>query len=285
MRSLRQQSAAWLAAKAAAGAIKSLGTHRTYADAVARAAAALGVGRLKQISTAAAQRYLRSRAAGGVSQKTLDKDRVALQLCPKVGTLERVAQNHDCRRWRGSRVYTAEQIHVVSQRQDFRNALATAVAAEAGLRAHELATLARVDEQLETTTRKWSDTRFAGREDWRRYTVAGKGGLIREVRLSPPTAARLEDTRLRCPAAVVDRGIRYTARYGIASGQAWSQSFGRASRLALGWSRGAHGLRHSYAQVRVAECISRGASYEEARRVASQELGHFRERITDVYLK
>lgn len=285
MRNLRQQSTAWLSAKAAAGAIKSLGTFRTYVDAVASAASALGIARLKQITTATAQGYLKSRADAGISQKTLDKERVALQLCPRVGTLERVFQSRDSRRWSDSRRYTPEQIRAISARQDARNALATAVAAEAGLRAHELATLARLDEQPPTATRKWSADRFAGRGDWRRYTVAGKGGLVREIRLSLATAALLEETRLAQPVTATDRGIHYQVRYRIGFGQAWSQSFARASRLALGWSRGAHGVRHSYAQARVAECIRLGASYAEARRVVSQELGHFRPRITEVYLK
>ncbi len=38
----------------------------------------------------------------------------------------------------------------------------------------------------------------------------------------------------------------------------------------------AHGLRHSYAQERMQELLGRGVSYNQARELVSQELGHFR---------
>lgn len=53
---------------------------------------------------------------------------------------------------------------------------------------------------------------------------------------------------------------------------------------ALGWSRGAHGVRHSYAQERMAE-LQRGLRYDDALEVVSQELGHFRPGITREYLR
>lgn len=49
-------------------------------------------------------------------------------------------------------------------------------------------------------------------------------------------------------------------------------------------SSGAHGLRHSYAQTRYEELANHYARHEVLT-IISQELGHFREDITEVYLR
>lgn len=82
-----------------------------------------------------------------------------------------------------------------------------------------------------------------------------------------------------------DRGILYQQRYAIGGGQALSQSFSTASRAALGFSNGIHGVRHSYAQQRHYEAQLLLGDPERALRVVSQELGHFRPQITEVYLR
>ncbi|MXY16139.1 MAG: site-specific integrase [Acidobacteria bacterium] len=163
-----------------------------------------------------------------------------------------------------------------------RNGLATLIAYAAGLRAHELLTLARPDERP-PDVRPARLEKFDGRPGTD-YTVVGKGGLVRVVRIPDDLAARLEERRLDEPVRVSDREIRYQSRYDIAGGEAWSRSFSRASESALGWSRGAHGLRHSYAQERMAE-LQRGIRYDDALEVVSQELGHFRPGITREYLR
>lgn len=58
----------------------------------------------------------------------------------------------------------------------------------------------------------------------------------------------------------------------------------KASERALGYSNGAHGLRHSYAQDRY-EQLANHFPREEVMRIISQELGHFRPEITEVYLR
>ena len=70
-------------------------------------------------------------------------------------------------------------------------------------------------------------------------------------------AEQLETCRLRKPERVTDRGVRRTQHYDLGGGQAWSQSFSAASKNELGWSTGAHGLRHSYAQDRLDEAKGR----------------------------
>ncbi|MDP4105111.1 MAG: site-specific integrase, partial [Bacillota bacterium] len=82
-----------------------------------------------------------------------------------------------------------------------------------------------------------------------------------------------------------DRGIRYQQHYDLGGGKGWSNSFSAASHRQLGWSHGAHGLRHSYAQQRMAELQRLGFFYDQALGLVSQTLGHFRPDITEVYLR
>ena len=84
---------------------------------------------------------------------------------------------------------------------------------------------------------------------------------------------------------MTDRGIRYTQHYDLGGGLAWSRSFSAASKRALGWSTGGHGLRHSYAQERIEDLQRDGHTYDSALGLVSQEMGHFRGDITEVYLR
>ena len=104
------------------------------------------------------------------------------------------------------------------------------------------------------------------------------------MRLSDDLAERLEAYRRDQPVRVTDRGIRYTSRYDFAGGTAWGASFTGASKRALGWTRGAHGARHAFAQERMRE-LQRILVRADALEVVSQELGHFRPSITETYLK
>ena len=123
--------------------------------------------------------------------------------------------------------------------------------------------------------------KFAGR-DGVIYTVAGKGGLVREVLLPHRLAECLEERRLDAPAPIVDRSVRYLQRYDVGGGHAFSASFSRASVEALGKSRGAHGLRHRYAQERMRE-LMRHAEYRLALAIVSEKMGHLRPDITLTY--
>lgn len=191
-----------------------------------------------------------------------------------------------------SRAYTSDQVRMVMQCQGQRNALSTEIVHRCGVRAHELYTLRPVAEQPASDRRGWRDDRFGDRaQDGVRYTVDGKGGLIREVCMPRDLAERLEAQRLPEPRRVQDLAINskdritYTQHYDIGAGNKWSKSFSDASVRALGWSNGGQGLRHSYAQQRMNEELGAGRTWNEALEIVSQELGHFREDITLVYLR
>lgn len=268
------------------GKIHSLATFDKYATALkqagewARGCASLH--HLKAFTPELAQQYLADRAAQGIGQKQLDTDRNALEFLTGKGTLarEKALSPHELQ----SRAYTPEQIRLVAGHQGDRNALATEIAWRAGLRAHELLTLQRAGEAQASAHRRWTQERFLGREG-ERYIVTGKGGLRREVMIPRDLAATLEARRLESAQTVTDRGITYRQHYDVGGGNAWSKSFGEASVRILSWSQGAHGLRHSYAQERMQELQGLGKPYHQARDIVSQELGHFRGDIVEVYLR
>ncbi len=265
------------------GLTHSVGTERIYEQSLKEFGDFLSETRQGDIFTATLEHaisYLEARSEY-VSQKTLDQDRQALQhhLGEKIERVKSEVQTI-----LSSRAYTTEQVQLVTEAQSARNSLSTEIAHDTGLRAHELYTILPAGERGASRHREWSQDRFEGR-DGERYTVVGKGGLIREVMLSCELAERLEERRLAEPVATRDRDVIYRQHYDIGAGKAWSQSFSSASQRALGWSQGGHGLRHSYAQERVSELQGGGHSYRDALSVVSQEMGHFREDITEVYLR
>ena len=242
---------------------------------------------LRNLTVEQAHQYLTDRATE-VGQKTLDMERQAIQsmmqnVTGKLGQTEKLdVIKSEHQQILSSRSYTPGQANIVSGAQTERNALATEIAHAAGLRAHELYTLQRLDERT-PDPRPALEEKFSGRTG-ERYTVEGKGGLIREVLIPSNLSERLEERRFEHPQQIVDRGVNYTTHYDINGGNRWSSSFSSASNRALNWSGGAHGLRHSYAQERMDE-LKTSMVYEKALEVVSQEMGHFRTNITEVYLR
>ena len=272
--------------------LKSVGTVRNYEQTlsiVARYAnSTLNCG-LREITPEQAIQYLTDRAVE-VGQKTLDMDRQAIQimlqhiskkLAPD-GKLEVIKSEH--KQILNCRSYMVKQVNMIAEAQSERNALSTRIAHAAGLRAHELMTLTRIEEKA-VSDRPALDEKFTCRNNEASYTVTGKGGLIREIQLPGYLAEQLEARRLYTPESRTDRNILYkNCRYDIGGGQVFSTSFTRASNRVLGWSSGAHGLRHSYAQERMDE-LQREMPLDLALEVVSQEMGHFRASITKVYLR
>ena len=265
------------------GRIHSLGTARGYEQALKGVAEFLQehkLGDLRTLTVEIAEQYLADRAPI-VAQKTLDLDRQAIQM--HLGTRLEVAKS-ERETHLSTRSYTTAQVERIASAQSARNSLATRIAHDAGLRAHELMTIRPANERSPSTHREWSAYRFAGREG-ERYTVEGKGGLVREVLLSKELAAQLETTRLSEPRQVADRDVNYRQHYDIGGGRAWSQSFSAASQRELGFSNGAHGLRHSYAQERMEELQRGGMTYDDAKATVAQEVGHFDSETTEAYLR
>ena len=271
--------------------LRSVGTVRNYEESLRRVATGLAHQQqnLKDLTPDSARAYLAQRAEQ-VGQKTLDMERQAVQCMMQHvtgqladhATLPVVKSEHE--QILAARAYTPEQVVAIAAQQAPQNALATEIAHAAGLRVHELHTLQRIDQQPPDGRPALAD-KFAGR-DGERYTVVGKGGLCREVRLPAALAVRLEARRLDVPERVTDRQVHYERHYAIGGGRNFSQSFGRASQSALGFSNGAHGLRHSYAQERMDELRDHGQRERpHALEVVSQEMGHFRPDITETYLR
>ena len=271
------------------GKVHSFGTARAYQQALTGFSKWLKEKfdnqSLERTTAEQARQYLEERAKT-VRQKTLDLDRQALQILPHVGKLERVKSRlAPSPLETGGRAYTTVQVQMVAAAQSEHHSLATEIAHAAGLRGHELLTLRRVDKREASTHREWLPERFEGRPDSVRYTVDGKGGLVREVALPGRLAERLEARLREKPSSVMDRGVRYTQYYDLGGGLAWSRSFSAASKRALGWSTGGHGLRHSYAQERIEDLQRDGHTYDSALELVCQEMGHFRPDITEVYLR
>ena len=265
------------------GRIHSLGTARGYGQALKGFADYLREHRLGDLPGATdqeARQYLAERSHQ-VGQKTLDLDRQAIQM--HLGLRLEVVRS-DRESALSTRSYTPAQVARIASAQSETNGLATRLAYHAGLRAHELLTLRPAGERSASGHRQWSADRFAGREGVR-YTVVGKGGLVREVLLTRELAVAVEARRLEEPRLVVDRGVQYVQCYTIGGGRSWSQSFSSASRRELGFSNGGHGLRHSYVQERMDVLQRRGMAYEQARATVAQEVGHFAGETTEAYLR
>lgn len=270
--------------------LKSVGTVRNYEERLTIVAKTVNEQMntsLRNLTVEQAHQYLTDRALE-VGDKTLSMERQAIQIMmqhvskelPPNQTLDVIKS--ELKTVINSRSYTQDQIKAVVECQTEKNALATEIAHEAGVRAHELYTLLPRAERT-PDNRPALDEKFQGREG-QIYTVDGKGGLVREVLIPNHLAERLENTRLDTAKEITDRGVNYTTHYDINGGHRWSASFSSASNRALNWSAGGHGMRHTYAQERMSE-LQKSMSYEKALEVVSQEMGHFRPSITEVYLR
>lgn len=270
--------------------IRTVDNYRGALKSVAKNMQQYGLGDLlRGLTPETANSYLNIRAEE-VRQSQLNMERQAIQ-CMMHNITKTLDKNNKLdssikskrETIEASRSYTPEQVHAIASAQTERNALATEIAHAAGLRAHELLTLQRIEERA-PSDRPALESKFNGR-DGVSYTVQGKGGLVRKVVLPHSLSARLEDKRLDTANTVRDRDINYRSQYDIAGGQRWSNSFSAASNRALGWSSGAHGVRHSYAQERMSELQNQRLNYTTRLETVSQEMGHFRPDITEVYLR
>ena len=275
--------------------IRSIGTERDYTIASTTAVDWLKANTnttfLKQMTRGQATRFLEARSLL-VGQKALDRDRTILDRLPRVRTpLKRIESHIPAGRLATkSRAYEGDQVEEIATRQNAGAALSTRLAYRCGLRSHELLTLKRADRLTKAERRelkgngKWDSNRLKGR-DGVRYVVRGKGGMLRVVIVPRDLARELECRYVPDGFKTQDRRIYYTQFYRISGGQKWSSSFSTASKRAFGWSLGGHACRHTFAQDRLSEYRDAGLTHVDALELVSQDLGHFRPRITKVYLR
>ena len=271
--------------------IKSVGTVRNYESALTRISEYLHenkLGSLRSLDKVTANSYLESRSAQ-VGQSQLNMERQAMQKMMSVVTAK-LDKNEKLNVVKSDKVtvlsgrsYTSLQVEMISNAQYTKNALSTKIVLSAGIRSHELYTILPANERP-ADIRPALSSKFLGREGVK-YTVVGKGGLVREILLPEHLSKNLETKRLASPQIVTDRGVIYQQHYDINAGARWSNSFSRASKTTLGYSNGGHGLRHTYAQNRMDELMKLGFARQQALETVSQELGHFRPDITEVYLR
>lgn len=177
--------------------IHSLGTKRNTIQALMRVTEWIQgnrLGDLRSLNREMAIQYLETRSEN-VVQKTLNQERQAIQ---KYLQLSLPVIKSELAQVQKGRAYTQRQVILIAAAQTEKNKLATQIAYAAGLRAHELLTLRRKEEQSSSQHRTWSRNRFIGRTG-EIYTVEGKGGLIREVLIPENLANELESKRLATP--------------------------------------------------------------------------------------
>lgn len=218
-----------------------------------------------------------------VRQSTVSLGRQAINMCLHAETPIQFVRSSVPTTLR-NRAYTEAEIRILVHKAPSDLALSINVCADGGLRAMELLTIADVDD-LPPSPRNWLSTRFSGRIGDIAFAVRGKGGLVREIRMNPDLADRLDSLKRASPARVSNRGAHLTAFYTLIGGHQFSLQFGRLSDRVLGFSLGAHGLRHSFSQRRLTELLCLGFEHESAVEILSQELGHFSTSNTWSYLR
>ena len=237
---------------------------------------------LKNSKVGDARRYLLHRAETK-KQSTLDLCRQAINLhLHSDEPLEHVASMVPTVQM--DRGYSESQIALLVKRAEPELALSILLAAEAGLRDMELISLAP-EHVLRPSNRDWNPDLFCGRTSDQTFSVWGKGGLCRSIKLSSQLAIQIADKAYPEPLIRKNRQANLTSYFDLIGGQTFSILFGRLSKRVLGFSHGSHGLRHSFAQRRRTELLCLGFSPEEAIDVVSQELGHFSQKNTKAYLR
>lgn len=265
--------------------VVSIGTeyaHKSALTSYARWLLATKNKRLKKSTPADAKEFLGWRAAS-FRQSTVSLARQAINLhlhsaSPVDFVPAKVATQA------ANRAYSAQQIELLVQEASPALRLSILLCTDAGLRGMELLTIGRPDEQ-QVSLRVWSSSLFRGRENDIAYVVRGKGKLFRELRLQPSLASQLEATRRSQAVVVSHRKGHLPSWFDLLGGHDFSIAFGNFSRRVLGFSHGAHGLRHAFAQRRRDELLCAGVEYDLALEVLSQELGHFATKNTLAYLR
>jgi len=298
---IAEQARRWIDARASRGQSKADGaelrSNRTvghYRDNLRRAAEHIErehqVKNLKSITTEQAQQYINQRIDDGLQAKTVQAYAQALETLPGVGKLDTPSRSIDDKPT-NSRAYTSKQIQEIKNVVSDRSQVAIQIQHETGCRVQDLASIRLYNERpiINARVDRLIPERFVGREDWVKVTFIGKGGHEYESRIRPETAADMERYRLAQDRMFTNRGLNkdnpIPQRYNLPAGKNLSDLFTNASTRALGFSNGAHGVRHTFAQDRVAELQAAGRTWSQALEQTSQSMGHYRSEEIHTYLR
>lgn len=184
-----------------------------------------------------------------------------------------------------NRAYNPKQIDMLVAAASLKMGLSIRIAQHAGLRAVELITITPTKQLQESPRDGWKSERFLGREHETSFTVHGKGGLCREVRLPPSLAIQLLASARLKSVVVKDREVNHSSYFDLVGGANFSAQFSSLSSEVLGKSTGAHGLRHTFAKKRLHDLMCAGLAFSDALQVLANELGHFSTANTFTYLR
>ena len=210
-------------------------------------------------------------------QKTVEQHRQALG---KVFSIDLPRYRAAVPSYVRGRAYTEAEFERILEVIGQKHRLPIALLYRCGLRTEEILRISDIEIRKPSPQRPWRDDLFTGLTDVIVCTCTGKGGLTRRIAIPVRLYSELEQYRLDQPTIVRNRGKDLESHFDLVGGQALSMAFTRASRLALGFGLGAHGLRYSYIQRRLSQLEALGFSPLDRLAICSQEVGHFREDIT-----
>ncbi len=302
--SLREQAEKYIDARANRGKSKASGailrsdrTVQRYQGDLGRAAEAIqkiyGITRLKDITQQQAQEYIDGRLREEIRVRTVQGYAKALEMLPLVKSLTVPSRASDKRdKPSQTRAYTYEQIQAIQRHIVTPTArLAMQILQESGCRTKDFASIRLEAERPVKNARlnKLHADRFAGRENWVKVTFIGKGGHEYVSTISPKTAEELAKYRLPQPRDFRERNqanVVAKQYYDLPAGFNLSKIWSEASRKALLNSKGAHGLRHYFAQSRLREMLWAGMTWDKAVECVSQLMGHYRaSEVINTYLR
>jgi integrase len=300
---MRVQAEKYIAARANRGKSKASGailrsdrTVQRYQGDLGRAAESIqqqhGVSKLKDITQAQAQAYIDQRLREKICIRTLQGYAKALQLLPLVEKLTLPSRGTDPKdKPKEGRAYTLEQIKEVQKNLPSLAAkLATQVIVESGCRSQDLASMRLEVERPIKNARltKLHPDRFAAREDWVKVSFIGKGGHEYTSTISPELAKEIAAFRLYEARDFRERkqeNVVTKQYYDIPAGWRLSLIWTAASKRTFGFSRGIHGLRHTFAQERVRAMQVLNMTWDKILECVSQQMGHYRAEQVRVYLR
>ena len=299
---LPEQAQRWIQARANRGQTKASGkplrsdrTVNRYIGDLARAAQWMaqqfGITQLKDITQAQAQAYIDLRCQQSIRAATLQGYGMALKTLPQVKQLSLPSKRADPNsKPKSTRAYTLAQIQKIQSCLPLLAQLSVQIILESGCRAQDLASIRLASEAplIRAQYAKLRPERFTGREDWITVKFIGKGGHEYLSTLSPDTIKQLQQHRLPHPIAYRDRGQDNAVcqqYYDLPAGNYLSKLWTAAAKHMLDGSHGIHGVRHTYAQQRMAQLQDAGMTWQLAKTCVSQTMGHYRAKEVDTYLR